>query len=72
MRYTEQTRRELPRRFRLCHMTDLSPPAKSPAERKRAQRQRLRAAGFKQYSIFLKPAEWQAVKRFIERLRARK
>ena len=36
------------------------------------RRQRVRAAGLQPYELWLKPAEWQAVKRFLERLRARK
>jgi hypothetical protein len=32
----------------------------------------VRRAGLKPYELWLKPAEWQAVKRLIERLRARK
>jgi hypothetical protein len=49
------------------------PPSEKPdARRKRAQRQRLREAGLKPYELWLKAAECQAVKRFIERLRARK
>ena len=44
----------------------------SVAERKRNERERREAEGFKRFEFWLKPAEWEAVKRFIERLRARK
>jgi hypothetical protein len=50
----------------------LPPSAKPDAERKRRQRARLQGAGLKPYELWLKPAEWQAVKRLVERLRARK
>jgi hypothetical protein len=50
----------------------LPPSVKPDAERKRRQRARLQGAGLKPYELWLKPAEWQAVKRLVERLRARK
>jgi len=46
--------------------------SRAPELGDQVRRQRVRAAGLQPYELWLKPAEWQAVKRFLERLRARK
>jgi hypothetical protein len=44
---------------------------KDHAERKRADRQRLREAGYVLKQIWVRPKDWPRVKRFLGRLRSR-
>jgi len=43
---------------------------KSPTERQRDTRRRMRAAGFVLRQLWVHPADWPAVKAYVERKRA--
>jgi hypothetical protein len=45
---------------------------KSASERKAAERARKRSAGLKAFEVWVHPADWPLVKRYIERLRKRR
>jgi hypothetical protein len=42
--------------------------AKSDKERKQAERARKQALGLRQFIVWLRPSDWPAVKRYVERL----
>ena len=44
----------------------------SGKDRQQALRERRRAAGLKAYEIWVRPSEWPAVKRLLERLAKRR
>ena len=47
------------------------PMGKSAAERKRAERERMRGAGFRIYQIYVRPADWPRVRKYLERVNNR-
>lgn len=44
-------------------------PAKSAAERKRAERERMRERGFVIRTFWVHPKDWPRVQRYLERVR---
>jgi hypothetical protein len=46
--------------------------AKSAAERKALERERRAASGLQRFELWLRPNEWPAVQRLVERLRRNK
>lgn len=46
--------------------------AKSNAQRQQVMRERMRSLGFVLRQMWVHPADWEAVKKYVERLRKRR